>query len=266
MIDSHCHLDASEFASDLPAVLARAFRNGISRIINPAVEVGNFASVAALSQTSLALNKVGSSPLIYYALGIHPVFTPKAKPDDVSALRRAVVQALNDPMFVGIGEIGLDGFMPGIDPVTQEFFFVEQLKIAKEFELPVIMHVRHAQDQILKQLRRFKPTAGIAHAFNGSEQQAKAFIGCKCVLGFGGAMTFTRALQIRRLAVALPSEAIVLETDSPDISPSWLHPHRNEPGEVARIAQSLSVLRRVDLAEVARFTSVNVERVLPRVC
>jgi TatD DNase family protein len=265
LIDSHCHLDASEFASDLPAVLAKAFRNGISRIINPAVEVGNFALVAALSQTSIALNKVGSSPLIYYALGIHPVFTHKAKPEDVGVLRQTVVQALDDPMFVGIGEIGLDGFVPGLDPITQEFFFVEQLKIAKEFGLPVIMHVRHAQDQILKQLRRFKPIAGIAHAFNGSEQQAKAFIGCDCVLGFGGAMTFTRALQIRCLAAVLPPEAIVLETDSPDISPSWLHPRRNEPGEIARIAQVLSELRRTDFADVARFTTINVERVLPRV-
>jgi TatD DNase family protein len=264
MIDSHCHLDASEFVSDLNDVLLRAKNKGVSQIINPAVGVGNFQAVADLGRTSIELNNLGTSPLVFYALGIHPVWTNAAKTTDIDILRKAVALAIHDPLFVGIGEIGLDGFVVGRDPSTQEFYFVEQLKIAKEFNLPVIMHVRHAQDQVLKQLRRFKPMAGIAHAFNGSHQQANAFIGCNCVLGFGGAMTFTRALQIHRLATELPLESIVLETDSPDISPSWLHPNRNEPAEIAGIAQVLAQLRDVDVFDIARITSANVERILPK--
>jgi TatD DNase family protein len=264
MIDSHCHLDAGEFSADLLAVLDRAAKSGVASLVNPAVEVGNFDAVAMLASKSVLLNHSGVSPLIFYALGIHPVFINKAKVEDISILRRAVEIALSDPLFVGVGEIGLDGFVEGLDLATQEFFFVEQLKIAKEFNLPVIMHVRHAQDRVLKHLRHFKPIAGIAHAFNGSEQQAKAFIGCHCVLGFGGAMTFTRALQIRRLALSLPLEAIVLETDSPDISPSWVHPKRNEPAEISGIAQVLAQLRKSDIASIAKTTTSNVHRVLTR--
>jgi TatD DNase family protein len=128
----------------------------------------------------------------------------------------------------------------------------------------VILHVRRAQDQILKQLRRYRPASGIAHAFNGSEQQARQFIGLGFALGFGGAMTYTRALQIRRLAVGLPEEAIVLETDAPDIPPAWLHGERNTPIELPRIAEELAALRKTSVEEVARFTTANALRVLPR--
>jgi TatD DNase family protein len=204
------------------------------------------------------------APYVFYSLGIHPMFVHNARATDIDILRKSVSLALDDPLFVGIGEIGLDGFVPGLDQNRQTFFFTEQLKIAKDFDLPVIMHVRKAQDSILKELRRFKPCSAIAHAFNGSEQQAQAFINLRCVLGFGGAMTFTRALQIRRLAQSLPIEAIVLETDSPDISPSWLHPAKNCPAEVVRIGDVLASLRGVSAESVNAHTDANVKRVLPR--
>ncbi len=264
MIDSHCHLDAAEFDVDRDAVLLRARAAGVHGIVNPAVEVSNFASVASLSATTLPQAQSGQKPYVFYALGIHPIFVHKAQVSDIDLLRTAVVQAMADPLFIGIGEIGLDGFVPGLDQETQNYFFVEQLKIAKEFDLPVIMHVRKAQDGILKQLRRFKPVSAIAHAFNGSEQQAKTFIELNCVLGFGGAMTFTRALQIRRLAQALPLEALVVETDSPDISPAWLHPKRNEPMEVVQIADTLAALRDVSPVLIHIQTDANIARVLPR--
>jgi TatD DNase family protein len=265
MIDSHCHLDASEFDADREDVLLRAHAAGVSCIINPAVEVANFGSVADLSLSTLARARSRQMPYVFYTLGIHPVYVPKARESDINVLRLAVIQAMADPLFVGIGEIGLDGFVPGLDMELQTFFFVEQLKIAKEFELPVIMHVRKAQDSILKQLRRFKPVSAIAHAFNGSEQQARAFIELNCVLGFGGAMTFTRALQIRRLARTLPLEALVVETDSPDISPAWLHPLRNEPMEVGRISETLANLRGISASLVSNQTDMNIARVLPRI-
>jgi TatD DNase family protein len=264
MIDSHCHLDAAEFDQDRDDVLMRAYTAGVRCIVNPAVEANNFATVANLSADTALRAHAGQMPYVFYSLGIHPVFVLKAKASDIDLLRLAVSKAMADPFFVGVGEIGLDGFVPGLDQELQNFFFVEQLKIAKEFDLPVIMHVRKAQDGILKQLRRFKPLSAIAHAFNGSEQQARAFVDLNCVLGFGGAMTFTRALQIRRLAQSLPIEALVVETDSPDISPAWLHPARNEPSEVVRVASTLASLRSVNLMDVATQTSANVARVLPR--
>jgi len=134
----------------------------------------------------------------------------------------------------------------------QERFFREQLRIARDFDLPVLTHVRRSQDQVLKHLRQIQPAGGIAHAFNGSEQQAHAFIKLGMHLGFGGAMTFTRALQIRRLAAKLPLERIVLETDAPDISPSWIHPARNSPDQLPRIGAALAELRGMDPAVVAQ--------------
>jgi TatD DNase family protein len=265
MIDSHCHLDASEFNADRHSVLLQAYAAGIRGIVNPAVEVSNFSKVADLSAFVLPQARLQQVPYVFYTLGIHPLFVQEADKHHIDLLRQAVTHAVSDPLFVGVGEIGLDGFVPGIDQELQSFFFVEQLKIAKEFDLPVVMHVRKAQDSVLKQLRRFKPISAIAHAFNGSQQQAQAFIDLNCVLGFGGAMTFSRALQIRRLAQLLPLESIVLETDSPDISPAWLHPARNQPTEVARIADCLADLRGVTEQTVCSQTDANVARVLPRI-
>jgi TatD DNase family protein len=264
MIDSHCHLDASEYSEDRLEVLRRAFVAGVSKIVNPAVSAANFEAVKQLSVTSENLHFRGLSPQVFYALGIHPMYVDYASLSDLDLLKVAIGQSLTDPFFVGVGEIGLDGFVPGLDHAKQLVFFEAQLRIAKDFDLPVIMHVRRAQDSVLKQLRRYKPVAGIAHAFNGSDQQAAQFFDLGCVLGFGGAMTFTRALQIRSLAHSLPIDAIVLETDSPDISPSWQHPARNEPCHVAGIAQALAELRSLSLVEIRNSTSANVIRTLPR--
>jgi len=146
----------------------------------------------------------------------------------------------------------------------QEHFYSEQLKLAREFDLPVLLHVRRSQDIILKYLRRIAVPGGIAHAFNGSFQQAATFIGLGFKLGFGGAMTFPRSLQIRRLAAEVSLGAVVLETDAPDISPAWLHPQRNTPDQIPRIGQVLAELRGMDIADIAAATSANAHAVLPR--
>ncbi len=259
LVDSHCHLDAAEFGGDAALIAQRAAEEGVRWIVIPAVEVANFDAVAALAATQ---------PNCVYALGIHPMYVPRAQDDDLKRLRECVSVAINDPRFVGIGEIGLDFFIPelahGELREKQEFFYAEQLKIARDFGLPAILHVRRSQDVLLKYLRRIRVSGGIAHAFNGSAQQARAFIDLGFVLGFGGAMTFTRALQIRRLAAGLSLDAIVLETDAPDISPAWLHPGVNTPAQLPRIAAVLAELRGQPLAEVASQTSQNVARVLPR--
>lgn len=259
LIDSHCHLDASEFGRSAADVADEAAAQGVRWIVVPAVERANFTTVAAIAR---------QHPCCVYALGIHPMYVPRADAHDLVLLREQVAQAMGDPRFIAIGEIGLDFFIPELKegPLRdkQEHFYVEQLKIARDFELPVILHVRRSQDQLLKQLRRIRVRGGIAHAFNGSEQQAAAFTSLGFVLGFGGAMTFTRALQIRRLASTLPIDSIVLETDAPDISPSWLHPAVNTPAQLPRIAAELAELRGQPVADIAHHTTHNVARVLPR--
>ncbi|MFM8461290.1 MAG: TatD family hydrolase [Polynucleobacter victoriensis] len=261
-LDTHCHLDADEFATDREGVIQRAAQSGVSGVLIPAVRARDFQAVRALA--SHASNTL---PATCYTLGIHPIYTPDAQESDLISLRQSVIEAMDDPRFVGIGEIGLDYFLPELDPHHQAFFFEAQLDLAKEFELPVILHVRRSQDAILKALRSRKITGGIAHAFNGSFQQAEHFIKLNFVMGFGGAMTFPRALQIRRLAKELPFESLVLETDAPDIPPAWLahqEHHRNEPGELPQISSVLAEIRSSLITQTQAVCSSNALRVLPR--
>lgn len=258
-IDTHCHLDAHEFGGQSQAVAAQAAAAGVSMIVIPAVERGNFADVAKLA---------AAAPNASYALGIHPMCVPNAREEDLAFLRQQVEAAIADPRFVAIGEIGLDFFIPLLcEPAMrdkQDHFFREQLRIARDFGLPALMHVRRSQDQVLKHVRRITPNGGIAHAFNGSFQQAQMYIKLGFKLGFGGAMTFTRALQIRRLATELPLDAIVLETDSPDIAPSWVHPGINTPGQLPAIGAALAQLRAVPDDVVRSATWANALAALPR--
>jgi TatD DNase family protein len=209
-----------------------------------------------------------------YALGIHPLCVDAAdEARDLQTLRDAVEKHRDDARLVGIGEIGLDHFVPGLDRAKQERFYAAQLLIAHDAGLPVIVHVRRSADDLLKHLRRV-PVRGIVHAFNGSAQQAQVFVELGFRLGFGGAMTFDRALQIRRLAQTLPDDAIVLETDAPDIPPHWLYRtaaqradgehSRNEPAQLPRIAQTLAALRGWSEAQTAAITTANAQAALPR--
>lgn len=254
-IDTHCHLDASEFNEDRDDVAAAALSQGVSRIVIPGVERNNFETVRKLA------HRIEGGA---YALGIHPLFTPRAADDDLRVLRERVRLSMDDPRFVGIGEIGLDYFVPGLDDARQMFFYYEQLKIARDFDLPVICHVRKSQDKVLKGLRVHSNKTGIAHAFNGSFQQAQAFIDHGMHLGFGGNLTFERARQIRRLARELPLDSIVLETDAPDIAPSWRYKQRNAPDQVPGIARVLAELRGISEAELSLCTMANAHAALPR--
>ena len=263
-IDTHCHLDATEFDADRDAVIDRARAAGVARIVVPAVGRSNFDTVRALAHAQ------GFA----YALGIHPMYVERAADDDLAHLRDALAAHRGDARLVAVGEIGLDHFVPGLDRDRQARFYAAQLRLASEFELPVIVHVRRSADSLLKHLRQTPVVGGIVHAFNGSEQQAEAFVERGFRLGFGGAMTFERALQIRRLAQSLPLDAIVLETDAPDIPPQWLYrtaqeraagaSSRNEPGELPRIARSLAELRGLPLEEIAAATGRNARSALPR--
>lgn len=267
-IDTHCHLDASEFSGLTLEVRRRAREAEVELCVLPAVEVNNFGRVRQLAHD---LGDV-------YALGIHPLYTGRAADADVTTLATALQAQRDDPRLVALGEIGLDFFVPGLDGARQSHFYEAQLKLARHFELPLILHVRRSADALLRSLRALRPAAGwrgIAHAFNGSQQQAMAFVDLGFKLGFGGAVTFERALQLRRLAASLPPEAIVLETDAPDIPPHWLYRTAaqraagqaqglNQPVELPRIAGVVARLRDVTLEQLARQTSHNAAEALPR--
>ena len=248
-IDTHCHLDAAEFDPDRDAIYDAAVAGGVGIQIIPAVSRDNFAAVSDTCE-----RYPGCLP----AWGLHPMLLDVHRPEHLAELR---AQIETKPP-VAIGEIGLDLFVKELDYGTQEFFYVEQLKIAKEYDLPVLLHCRKANDELLKHLRRIKVRGGIAHAFNGSPQQAEEFIKLGFKLGFGGAFTWPRANNLRRLAVDLPLEAIVLETDSPDIPPVWIGRGRNSPAELPHIAQTLAELRGIDLETVARATTRNARELL----
>lgn len=250
LVDTHCHLDAAEFDADRAEVAAAAARGGVGRIVIPAVERANFGAVASVCR---------DYPGCAAAYGIHPMYVDRAREEDLDALRETVRR--EQP--AAIGEIGLDHFAEPRDDARQDFYFSAQLQIARDNDLPVLLHVRRAIDPVLKALRRCRVNGGIAHAFNGSRQQADEFIKLGFKLGFGGAMTFPRASRIRELAASLPIDAIVLETDAPDIPPEWLSGARNTPDQLARIARTLAELRGVAVEAVAEATTCNATTVLP---
>lgn len=258
-IDTHCHLDSAKFFSQAGKVAAAAGASEVRMVVIPAVERGNFAEVAQHAH---------AHENCCYALGIHPICVSRAHEDDLALLREEVARAMDDPRFVAIGEIGLDFFIPLLtEPVMRDkqvHFHAEHLKIARDFDLPVLLHVCCSHEQILKHLHRIAVHSGISYAFNGSFQQAQIFIDMGFKLGFGGAMNFTRALQIRRLASELPLESIVLETDAPNILPAWLHLQRNSAEELPCIGEVMAELHGLLPDEIARITNVNACNILPR--
>ncbi|QCB48393.1 TatD family hydrolase [Hydrogenophaga sp. PAMC20947] len=271
-IDTHCHLDAPEFGLDhAGAVLARARASalGVERCVIPAVAQPHFDGARQLA------HRLGDA----YALGIHPLFVPQARDEDLAALDAALTEHRDDPRLVAVGEIGLDFFVPALcEPAMrarQIHFYQAQLKLARQHGLPVILHVRRSADVLLKYLRTIPVVGGIAHAFNGSEQQAGHFLKLGFKLGFGGACTFEPARQLRSLAARLPLTALVLETDAPDIPPQWLYTPAaqraagqaqglNTPAELPRIGAVVAELRGIAPETLAQATRANALAALPR--
>jgi len=249
-IDTHCHLDAPAFAADRQAVRAAAHAAGVVHCVLPAVQRSNFATVQSLAR------QWGDS----YALGIHPLLTDSAQEGDLQTLEHAIEQCHTDSHCVALGEIGLDFFVPKHNLLRQTQFYRAQLRLAQQWKLPVLLHVRHSADALLQGLRQHPVPGGIVHAFNGSMQQARAFMDLGFKLGFGGAVTFPRALRLRRLVAQLPLSALVLETDAPDMPPAWCYvpaaaraagksQGRNSPAELPRIAAVIAQLRGIGCAE-----------------
>ena len=247
LVDTHCHLDAAEFDQDRNEVISRSRQAGVGAFVIPAVERKAFGKVLEICGANLSC---------YPALGIHPMYVDHATLDDIEALRSRALEV------TAIGEIGLDFYVEHYDREKQVEFFESQLKIARDYDLPVLLHVRRSQDAVLASLRKIGVKGGIAHAFNGSFQQAEEFIRLGFKLGFGGAMTFERALRIRSLAQELPMACIVLETDSPDMPPSFIGKARNSPEYLPKIAEVLAQLREMPVNEIKIVTTENAMEVL----
>lgn len=250
MIDTHCHLDAAEFSTDYRAASALARAAGVTRIIVPGVSVACFPRQKFV---------IATTPGACAAYGIHPLYLTQSDSGDLQQLRHYLQQERP----VAVGEIGLDFYVPQADKAEQTEFFAAQLQLAREFELPVILHSRRAVDAVLHALRRHPVRGGVAHAFNGSLQQAAEFIKLGFKLGFGGALTHAGSRRIRMLATELPLSALVLETDAPDIAPAWLHGGRNSPEQLPRIAAELAQLRGMAVEELVAHTDANAREVFP---
>lgn len=271
-IDTHCHLDAPDWEPLHGGVRAErqlARDAGVGLCVLPSVNVAGFEAVRSLA------HEAGD----VYALGIHPLFVPQADDADLDALDAALLAHRDDPRLVAVGEIGLDFFVPELctEPMRERQwrFYRAQLALAQRHGLPVILHVRRSADWLLKGLRQCPVMGGIAHAFNGSDVQAQAFVDRSFKLGFGGAMTFEAARRLRHLAQALPLSAMVLETDAPDIPPQWLYVTAaertqgrpqgiNGPSQLPRIGAVLAELRGLTVAQVQRQTTVNALQALPK--
>ena len=272
-VDTHCHLDAPEFDPDRLAVRQRARAVGVQRCVIPAVQVSNFETVRALAHAT------GDG----YCLGIHPLYVAHADLDALQLLDDALCRYRQDPHLLAVGEIGLDYFVPALceSPLRerQEAIYRAQLQLAKKHDLPVVLHVRRSADRLLKHLRDVGRDGttwrGVVHAFNGSDVQAQAFVHLGFKLGFGGAVTFERAHQLRHLVQTLPLDALVLETDAPDMPPHWLYTTaqqreagaaqgRNSPEQIPAIAHVVAQLRNLPLAELAQATTRNACAAFPR--
>ncbi|MBK1629785.1 DNAase [Thiohalocapsa halophila] len=251
LIDTHCHLDVADFDADRDRVLAQCRVQGVGDIVVPAIERAGWPKLLALCAEHGELHP---------ALGLHPVFMDRHGDADLPALEAALAE--QPPLAVG--EIGLD-FALEQDAGARERqreLCAAQLAIAANAGLPVLLHVRKAHDTMLGLLRRAGVQGGIAHAFNGSLEQARAYLDLGFKLGFGGMLTFERSAKLRRLAAALPLDALVLETDAPDLTVASHRYQRNSPEYLPEVLTALAEVRQSEPAEVAAATTANARAVL----
>jgi TatD DNase family protein len=249
VIDTHCHLDVAEFDPDRAQVLARTRAAGVTGLVIPAIHRAGWPGLLALCATAADL---------FPALGLHPVYLGQHADADIAALERAVA----DSRPLAIGEIGLDYFVEGLDRDRQQALVEAQLAIARAAGLPVLLHVRKAHEQVLATLQRIRVRGGIAHAFSGGIEEARRYQALGFKLGFGGMLTFERSRKLRALAAALPADAIVLETDAPDLTVASHQGSRNSPEYLPEVLAALAQVRGEDADWLAGQTTTNARGVL----
>lgn len=247
LIDSHSHIDVSEFDSDRASVLARARAAGVTHQIVPAIALRGFGKLRELCEAEAGL---------YPAYGLHPMYLADHAQEHLDALPGWIERERP----VAVGECGLDFFIEGLDAEMQRHYFQRQIEIARDFSLPVILHARRALDEVIAALRRIGNLSGVVHSFSGSEEQARQLWKLGFCVGLGGPVTYERARRLRDIAATMPLEFLLLETDSPD---QPLHGHqgaRNEPALLGEVCACIAALRRVAAEEIAAATSANAER------
>jgi TatD DNase family protein len=249
LIDTHCHIDLPVFDADRTRVLKHCQSSGITRIVVPGVMAKTWDNLQTLCDSDAAL---------YPCFGLHPVYLAQHTGSDIEALAQRIEQ--HRP--IAVGEIGLDYFLEGLDHGRQQALFDDQLTVAANASLPVLLHVRKSHDAVLASLRKSRVKGGICHAFNGSLQQADRYIELGFKLGFGGMLTYERSHKLHRLAKQLPIEAIVLETDAPDMTVASHHGQRNSPEYLPECLKALAEIREEDIEAVAAQTTANAEAVL----
>jgi TatD DNase family protein len=249
LIDTHTHLDFPDFASDRGAVLANARALGVERMVLLGVAQANWQRL-----WDLVLSEDG----LYAAFGLHPVFLAEHQPEHLQAMRGWLERLSGQPKLCAVGEIGLDYFLPELDRAQQQALFGAQLALAAEFELPALLHVRRSHADVIASLKHYRlKRGGIVHAFAGSLEEAREYLKLGFKLGLGGAATWPQALRLRKVIAALPLEAIVLETDSPDMAPAMHPQQRNSPEFLPDICANLAELKGLSPSELASISSQN---------
>lgn len=250
LIDTHCHLDIEDCFPAFAEVLDRARAVGVRSLVFPGVTRAGWQRMMDLSRRLEGLHA---------APGLHPMYLARHRPGDLEELAEVAGRG----KIVAIGEIGLDYFVASLDKNAQQQLFEAQLQIALTARLPVLLHIRKAHDQVLATLRRKRfPHGGIVHAFNGSLQQAHQFSQLGFCISICGTITYDRARKIRRIAAELPREALVLETDAPDIPPAGHKGESNLPEFLPEVLDALAALRGEPPELVAGYTTANARRVL----
>lgn len=247
LVDTHCHLDDGEFDADRTTVLRRAREAGVARVVVPAIDAEHWPRLRAVCAADAGLHA---------AYGLHPLFLAAHRPEHLVQLRHWIERERP----VAVGECGLDFFVDGLDPEAQLGWFEAQLRIARDFELPVIVHARRAVDAVIAALRKVGGLRGVVHSFAGSAQQAGQLADLGFLVGLGGPVTYARANRLRQLAATLPIEQLLLETDGPDQPDAGHRGERNEPAYLPAVAEAIAALRGIPPDTVCAATSANAWR------
>jgi len=255
LIDTHCHLNHIRFADDLLPSLERARAAGVAEMIVVGYDLDSSEQAVALAERH--------APNLFATVGVHP---HDARSWDEAAARQ-LKRWLDHPRVVAVGEIGLD-FHYDFSPRPDQFAaFRDQMRLARDAGLPVVIHCREAYDEALQLLREeaAAETGGVMHCWAGTVAQAEQTVSIGLALGFGGALTYKNAGQVRDAARTAPPEALLVETDAPYLTPMPHRGKRNEPAHTRLVAEKLAELRGLSLPEIALLTTGNAHRVFPRI-
>jgi TatD DNase family protein len=246
LFDSHSHFDVAEFEHDRADVIARAVKAGITQQLVPAIDFAGWQNLRSICQ---------QYPGLYPAYGLHPMFLSRHLPEHINELSIWIER--ENP--TAVGECGLDFFVEGLDAEQQRFYFIEQLKLAREFALPVVIHARRAVDEVTAHIKKIGGLRGVIHSYSGSEEQAQQLFKLGFCIGIGGPITYDRAQRLRRLVRHMPIEFLLLETDSPDQPNANCQGQRNEPARLIDVLSVIAKLREVSEEEIAQITTANAE-------